>query len=53
MSLGAKEWVLHPETEYRFELDAGTSISIRVSVAFCIRDGPNPCVSTLAHSRLC
>lgn len=27
----AKEWVLDAETEYRFELDAGTSIAITVS----------------------
>lgn len=25
-----KEWVLEPETEYRFELDPGTSLAIRV-----------------------
>jgi polyribonucleotide 5'-hydroxyl-kinase len=26
-----KEWVLEPETEYRFELDPGTSLAIKVS----------------------
>jgi hypothetical protein len=25
-----KEWVLDPETEYRFELDPGTSLAIKV-----------------------
>jgi hypothetical protein len=27
----AKEWILEAETEYRFELDPGTSLAIRVS----------------------
>ena len=26
-----KEWALEPETEYRFELDPGTSVAIKVS----------------------
>lgn len=26
-----KEWVLEPETEYRFELDPGTSLAIKLS----------------------
>ena len=26
-----KEWVLEPETEYRFELDPGTTLAIKVS----------------------
>ena len=26
-----KEWALEPETEYRFELDPGTSLAIKVS----------------------
>lgn len=26
-----REWVLNSETEYRFELDAGTSLAIKVS----------------------
>jgi polyribonucleotide 5'-hydroxyl-kinase len=30
MALDPKEWVLQPETEYRFELDPGTSIAIKV-----------------------
>lgn len=32
MSAGAdtKEWVLDPETEYRFELDPGTTLAIKV-----------------------
>ena len=25
-----KEWTLEPETEYRFELDVGTSLAIKV-----------------------
>jgi hypothetical protein len=25
-----REWVLEPETEYRFELDPGSSLAIRV-----------------------
>lgn len=25
-----KEWTLEPETEYRFELDPGTSLAIKV-----------------------
>jgi hypothetical protein len=29
-SVEAKEWVLEPETEYRFELDPGTSLAIKV-----------------------
>jgi len=29
-SVEAKEWVLEPETEYRFELDPDTSLAIRV-----------------------
>ena len=27
-----KEWVLDPETEYRFELDPGTTLAITVRV---------------------
>ncbi|EIM90343.1 Clp1-domain-containing protein [Stereum hirsutum FP-91666 SS1] len=27
----AKEWILDPETEYRFELDPGTSLAIKLS----------------------
>jgi polyribonucleotide 5'-hydroxyl-kinase len=34
MSVDAKEWVLHPETEYRFELDPGTSIAIKVRTPY-------------------
>ncbi|KAJ8079156.1 Cleavage polyadenylation factor subunit clp1 [Marasmius tenuissimus] len=26
----SKEWVLEPETEYRFELDPGTSLAIKL-----------------------
>lgn len=26
----AKEWDLEPETEYRFELDPGTSLAVKV-----------------------
>ena len=26
----SKEWALEPETEYRFELDPGTSLAIKV-----------------------
>ena len=26
----SKEWTLEPETEYRFELDPGTSLAIKV-----------------------
>ncbi|KAH9981100.1 hypothetical protein BGW80DRAFT_1162256 [Lactifluus volemus] len=29
-SSNTKEWVLEPETEYRFELDLGTSLAIKV-----------------------
>jgi polyribonucleotide 5'-hydroxyl-kinase len=29
-SAEVKEWVLEPETEYRFELDPGTSLAIKV-----------------------
>ncbi len=29
-SSNAREWVLEPETEYRFELDPGSSLAIRV-----------------------
>jgi polyribonucleotide 5'-hydroxyl-kinase len=34
ISVEAKEWVLEPETEYRFELDPGTSLAIKVCVLF-------------------
>jgi hypothetical protein len=27
---GPKRWDLEPESEYRFELDAGTSLAIKV-----------------------
>jgi hypothetical protein len=26
----SKDWILEPETEYRFELDPGTSLAIKV-----------------------
>jgi len=29
-SSNIREWVLEPETEYRFELDSGSSLAIRV-----------------------
>lgn len=29
-SANTREWVLEPETEYRFELDPGSSLAIRV-----------------------
>jgi hypothetical protein len=29
-SSNTREWVLEPETEYRFELDPGSSLAIRV-----------------------
>ena len=29
-----KEWVLDPETEYRFELDPGTTLAITVSTRY-------------------
>lgn len=29
-SVEVKEWILEPETEYRFELDPGTSLAIKV-----------------------
>lgn len=29
-SSNTKEWVLEPETEYRFELDPGSSLAIKV-----------------------
>lgn len=28
----SKEWVLDPETEYRFELDPDTTLAIKVSL---------------------
>jgi len=30
ISVDIKEWVLEPETEYRFELDPGTSLAIKL-----------------------
>ena len=33
-----KEWVLDPETEYRFELDPGSSLAIRVGPGWATRD---------------
>lgn len=32
MSTDKREWVLHPESEYRFELDPGTSLAIKVRI---------------------
>ena len=31
----AREWVLKPESEYRFELDPGTTLAVKVSY-FCL-----------------
>ena len=33
-SAEVKEWVLEPETEYRFELDPGTSLAVKVCIQF-------------------
>lgn len=33
-SFHIKEWVLDPESEYRFELDPGSSLAIRVRSRF-------------------
>jgi hypothetical protein len=30
VAVDSNEWVLDPETEYRFELDPGTSLAIKV-----------------------
>ncbi|PBK79118.1 hypothetical protein ARMGADRAFT_196123 [Armillaria gallica] len=35
-----KEWVLEPETEYRFELDPGTSLAVKA--------GPRQCFSRIS-----
>ena len=36
----SKEWALEPETEYRFELDPGTSLAIKVCPPiFIVRSG--------------
>jgi hypothetical protein len=32
----SKEWALEPETEYRFELDPGTSLAIKVCPIFAM-----------------
>lgn len=31
----SREWMLNAECEYRFELDQGTSLAIKVSDPFC------------------
>jgi hypothetical protein len=34
----SKEWTLDPETEYRFELDPGTSLAVKVWLEIqCLR----------------
>jgi hypothetical protein len=35
--LEPKKWDLEPESEYRFELDAGTSLAIKVGFRFPTR----------------
>lgn len=32
-----REWVLEPETEYRFELDPGSTLAIKVNSSITLR----------------
>lgn len=54
MSAGVdtKEWVLDPETEYRFELDPGTTLAIKVfHLVFCRLEMRITVGGTLASQR--
>lgn len=53
MSAEAKEWVLEPETEYRFELDPGTSVAVKVSTLLILTRNANALINTLAHPWAC
>ena len=46
-----KEWVLEPETEYRFELDPGTTLAIKVSVRVVFVE-TSSVINTLLCSRI-
>ncbi len=45
----SKKWDLEPESEYRFELDPGTSLAIKVCAFACPRRMFSSC---FAHSSL-
>lgn len=47
-----KEWHLQPETEYRFELDPGTSLAIKVSISTASESSLTPTLHT-AHQGPC
>lgn len=38
-----KEWALEPETEYRFELDPGTSLAIKVRSSSSFQNPKSSC----------